>query len=241
METWFLLNDDFSQQEMMTQRSFVFPNVVSDHDGIRRKNPNQFCFQILCRITSRSDTQIVNSKCVSKFCVGSHQHLTQKSKPVVLPNFVSDPINIRHKKNKADCVSKFCVGSRQHPTQKSKPVVLPNFMSDPNFVSDPISIRHKKSKAGGVSTFWIESHQPLTQKWKLPSFKCRLKNLCVSTFCVGSHQDPTQNENYLVTCIPRTFGGDHVFLEALDKSAIQKLQRGETNLSQIPSGQTQEF
>ena len=146
METWFLLNDDFSQQEMMTQRSFVFPNVVSDHDGIRRKNPNQFCFQILCRITSRSDTQIVNSKCVSKFCVGSHQHPTQKSKPVVLPSFVSDPINIRHKKNKADCVSKFCVGSRQHPTQKSKPVVFPNFMSDPNFVSDPISIRHKKAK-----------------------------------------------------------------------------------------------
>ena len=206
----------------MTQRSFVFPNVVSDHDGIRRKNPNQFCFQILCRITSRSDTQIVNSKCVSKFCVGSDQHPTQKkTKPVVLPNFVSDPINIRHK--------------------KTKPIVFPSFVSDPNFVSDPISIRHKKSKAGGVSTFWIESHQPLTQKWKLPSFKCRLKNLCVSTFCVGSHQDPTQNENYLVTCIPRTFGGDHVFLEALDKSAIQKLQRGETNLSQIPSGQTQEF
>ena len=109
---------------MMTQRSFVFPNVVSDHDGIRRKNPNQFCFQILCRITSRSDTQIVNSKCVSKVCVGSHQHPTQKkTKPVVLPNFVSDPINIRHKKNKADCVSKFCVGSR--------------------LVSDPVNIRHK--------------------------------------------------------------------------------------------------
>ena len=118
METWFLLNDDFSQQEMMTQRSFVFPNVVSDHDGIRRKNPNQFCFQILCRITSRSDTQIVNSKCVSKFCVGSHQHPTQKkTKPVVLPNFVSDPINIRHK--------------------KTKPIVFPSF------VSDPVNIRHK--------------------------------------------------------------------------------------------------
>ena len=215
-----------------------------------------------CQITMASDARTQTSF-VFKFCVGSHQDLThklstasaflnfvsdpinirhkKKTKPVVLPNFVSDPINIRHKKNKADCVSKFCVGSRQHPTQKSKPVVFPNFMSDPNFVSDPISIRHKKSKAGGVSTFWIESHQPLTQKWKLPSFKCRLKNLCVSTFCVGSHQDPTQNENYLVTCIPRTFGGDHVFLEALDKSAIQKLQRGETNLSQIPSGQTQEF
>ena len=131
----------------MTQRSFVFPNVVSDHDGIRRKNPNQFCFQILCRITSRSDTQIVNSKCVSKVCVGSHQHPTQKkTKPVVLPNFVSDPINIRHKKKqsrlcfqvlcripstsdtkiKACCVSKFhvgskfCVGSHQHPTQKKQ-------------------------------------------------------------------------------------------------------------------------
>ena len=165
METWFLLNDDFSQQEMMTQRSFVFPNVVSDHDGIRRKNPNQFCFQILCRITSRSDTQIVNSKCVSKVCVGSHQHPTQKkTKPVVLPNFVSDPINIRHKKKqsrlcfqvlcripstsdtkiKACCVSKFhvgskfCVGSHQHPTQKkAKPVVFPRFESN------PISLWHK--------------------------------------------------------------------------------------------------
>ena len=103
---------------MMTQRSFVFPNVVSDHDGIRRKNPNQFCFQILCRITSRSDTQIVNSKCVSKFCVGSHQHPTQK-------------------KNKACCVAKFCVGSHQHPTQKTKPIVFPSF------VSDPVNIRHK--------------------------------------------------------------------------------------------------
>ena len=214
-----------------------------------------------CQITMASDARTQTSF-VFKFCVGSHQDLTHKlSTASAFLNFVSVPINIRHKKkqsllccqilcripstsdtkNKADCVSKFCVGSRQHPTQKSKPVVFPNFMSDPNFVSDPISIRHKKSKAGGVSTFWIESHQPLTQKWKLPSFKCRLKNLCVSTFCVGSHQDPTQNENYLVTCIPRTFGGDHVFLEALDKSAIQKLQRGETNLSQIPSGQTQEF
>ena len=214
-----------------------------------------------CQITMASDARTQTSF-VFKFCVGSHQDLTHKlSTASAFLNFVSDPINIRHKKKqsllccqilcripstsdtkkqsrlcfqvlcripstsdtkiKACCVSKFhvgskfCVGSHQHPTQKSK--------------------------AGGVSTFWIESHQPLTQKWKLPSFKCRLKNLCVSTFCVGSHQDPTQNENYLVTCIPRTFGGDHVFLEALDKSAIQKLQRGETNLSQIPSGQTQEF
>ena len=150
----FLLNDDFSQQEMMTQRSFVFPNVVSDHDGIRRKNPNQFCFQILCRITSRSDTQIVNSKCVSKFCVGSHQHPTQKKQSLLCCQILCRiPSTSDTKKNKADCVSKFCVGSRQHPTQKSKPVVFPNFMSDPNFVSDPISIRHKKSKAGGVSTF----------------------------------------------------------------------------------------
>ena len=37
METWFLLNDDFSRQKMMTQRTFVFPNFVSDHDGIPHK------------------------------------------------------------------------------------------------------------------------------------------------------------------------------------------------------------
>ena len=194
METWFLLNDDFSQQEMMTQRSFVFPNVVSDHDGIRRKNPNQFCFQILCRITSRSDTQIVNSKCVSKFCVGSHQHPTQKTKqsllccqilcripstsdtkktkPIVFPSFVSDPVNIRHKNQSLLCfqiscrIQILCRIPSASDTEKAKPVVFPRFESNPislwhknesyqalnadsktyvfpHFVSDPIRIRHK--------------------------------------------------------------------------------------------------
>ena len=172
METWFLLNDDFSQQEMMTQRSFVFPNVVSDHDGIRRKNPNQFCFQILCRITSRSDTQIVNSKCVSKFCVGSHQHPTQKTKPIVFPSFVSDPVNIRHKNQSLLCfqiscrIQILCRIPSASDTKKAKPVVFPRFESNPislwhknesyqalnadsktyvfpHFVSDPIRIRHK--------------------------------------------------------------------------------------------------
>ena len=194
-----------------------------------------------CQITMASDARTQTSF-VFKFCVGSHQDLTHKlSTASAFLNFVSDPINIWHKNQSLLCCQILCRIPSTSDTKKTKPIVFPSFVSDPNFVSDPISIRHKKSKAGGVSTFWIESHQPLTQKWKLPSFKCRLKNLCVSTFCVGSHQDPTQNENYLVTCIPRTFGGDHVFLEALDKSAIQKLQRGETNLSQIPSGQTQEF
>ena len=213
-----------------------------------------------CQITMASDARTQTSF-VFKFCVGSHQDLTHKlSTASAFLNFVSDPINIRHKK-KACCVAKFCVGSHQHPTQKKQSRLCFQVLcripstSDTKIKACCVSKFHvgskfcvgshqhptQKSKAGGVSTFWIESHQPLTQKWKLPSFKCRLKNLCVSTFCVGSHQDPTQNENYLVTCIPRTFGGDHVFLEALDKSAIQKLQRGETNLSQIPSGQTQEF
>ena len=215
-----------------------------------------------CQITMASDARTQTSF-VFKFCVGSHQDLTHKlSTASAFLKFVSDPINIRHKKKQSLlCCQILCRIPSTSDTKKTKPIVFPSF------VSDPVNIRHKnqsllcfqiwcriqilcripsasdtkKSKAGGVSTFWIESHQPLTQKWKLPSFKCRLKNLCVSTFCVGSHQDPTQNENYLVTCIPRTFGGDHVFLEALDKSAIQKLQRGETNLSQIPSGQTQEF
>ena len=130
----------------MTQRSFVFPNVVSDHDGIRRKNPNQFCFQILCRITSRSDTQIVNSKCVSKFCVGSHQHPTQKKQSLLccqilcrIPSTSDTKKQSRlcfqvlcripstsDTKIKACCVSKFhvgskfCVGSHQHPTQKKQ-------------------------------------------------------------------------------------------------------------------------
>ena len=214
-----------------------------------------------CQITMASDARTQTSF-VFKFCVGSRQDLTHKlSTASAFLNFVSDPINIRNKKNKACCVAKFCVGSHQQPKKKKQSRLCFQVLcripstSDTKIKACCVSKFHvgskfcvgshqhptQKNKAGGVSTFWIESHQPLTQKWKLPSFKCRLKNLCVSTFCVGSHQDPTQNENYLVTCIPRTFGGDHVFLEALDKSAIQKLQRGETNLSQIPSGQTQEF
>ena len=110
----------------------VLPNFVSDPINIRHKKNK--------------------AGCVSKFCVGSRQHPTQKSKPVVFPklvsdpNFVSDPISIRHKKNKAGGVSTFWIGSHQPLTQNESYQAL-NADSKtyvfPHFVSDPIRIRHK--------------------------------------------------------------------------------------------------
>ena len=118
-----------------------------------------------CQITMASDARTQTSF-VFKFCVGSHQDLTHKlSTASAFLNFVSDPINIRHKKNKACCVAKFCVGSHQHPTQKKQSRLCFQVLCRIPSTSDT------KIKACCVSKFHVGSK-----------------------FCVGSHQHPTQKK-----------------------------------------------
>ena len=96
------------------------------------------CFQMSCQITMASDARTQTSF-VFKFCVGSHQDLTHKlSTASAFLNFVSDPINIRHKKKQSLlCCQILCRIPSTSDTKKTKPIVFPSF------VSDPVNTRHK--------------------------------------------------------------------------------------------------
>ena len=211
----------------MAQRTFVFPNFVSDHDGIPHKwkftlylmhvvkfvdfhfsqwhrpwvsmpHPIFFdflilsmqkvawkldfcwmmisaskkwwlkealCFQMSCQITMASDARTQTSF-VFKFCVGSHQDLTHKlSTASAFLNFVSDPINIRHKKKQSLlCCQILCRIPSTSDTKKQSRLCFQVLCRIP-------STSDTKIKACCVAKFHVGSK-----------------------FCVGSHQHPTQKK-----------------------------------------------